>query len=157
MTQCEKLGLTATLVLGGLLSITGCGRGNPVAKGTNRETRVRLNVLATFYIDYLNSHRGRPPADIEAFREFLQSQAEDLKAYKKTHKVDGVEELLTSARDDQPFIIVCGKPIEISHSPGNLWAAYEQTGVDGKRMAVRLQGGVDVLGPEEFTREFSVD
>ncbi len=146
--------LAASLVLGGLIFIAGCSRGNPVAKGVDRETRVRMNILATLYSDFLDNHRGKPPKDTEAFRGFLESRAADLEFYKKTQNIDGVEALLTSARDGQPFTIVCGKPVEISDSPGNFWAASEQTGVDGIRMAVRLAGGVDLLDAEQFAQEF---
>lgn len=151
MAHCWNLGLAATLVFAGLLSTAGCGRGNPVAVGTNRETRVRLNVLATFYVEYLNSHRGRPPADLEAFHQFLQPRSENLKRF----EIDSMEELLTSARDGQPFTIVCGKPIAVSHSPDTFWAAYEQDGIDGSRLAVRTYGGEGLLNAEEFDREFS--
>jgi hypothetical protein len=146
-----KLGLTAIVVLAGLLSVAGCGRGNPVAKGAERETRIRLIVLGRFYVDYMNRHRGIPPADVEAFREFLQPYQEELKRF----EIESVEELLTSARDGQPFSIVCGKSIVVSDSPDSFWAAYEQEGEDGKRLAIRTYGGEALLDAQEFDREFS--
>jgi hypothetical protein len=151
---CWKLGFTASLVFGGLLSITGCGSGNPVATGVDRETRVRLNILATFYDNYLIDHRGKPPKDVASFREFLQTRGEDIRAYKERKLIDSVEELLTSARDDKPFSIVTDKTIEVSDSPGVFWAAYEQEGADGQRMAAQTYSGVNLLDSEAFAREF---
>lgn len=132
----------------------GCGRGNPIATGVDRETRIRLNILATFYREYLDSHRGRPPKDVDSIRQHLEAQAETIEAYKQRNLIGGLEELFTSARDDQPFVIMFGKMVELSEMPGAFWIAHEQAGVDGKRMAARLQGGVDVLDANQFAREF---
>jgi len=154
VTHCWKLGLVATLVLGGLLSSAGCGRGNPVATGVDRETRIRLNILATFYKEYLDSHRGKPPKDMDSLRQHLQTQADTIEAYKRRNLIGSLQELLTSARDDQPFVIMFGEKVGLSDMPGAFWIAHEQAGVDGKRMAVRLQGGVDVLDADQFARDF---
>jgi hypothetical protein len=113
-----------------------------------------LDILATFYKEYLDSHRGIPPKDMESLREYLQTQAETIELYKQRNLIGSLEELLTSARDEQPFVIMFGKLVELSEMPGAVWIAHEQTGVDGKRMASRLQGGVDVLDAEQFAREF---
>ena len=151
MTHRWKLGLSATLVLSGLVFVTGCGRGNPVAKGVERETRIRLIVLANYYGDYISRHRGRPPEDAEAFREFLEAYTEEFKRF----EVESVEELLTSARDGQPFGVVYGKPHPMSQSPDAFWAAHEQEGVDGKKLAVGTYGGEILLDAVAFAREFS--
>ena len=129
----------------------GCARAKRnVATGVDRETRIAMNVLARFYGDYMLQSRGRPPKDVAAFRKYLRSRTDDLESL----NIDSIDELLTSSRDGEPFVVVCGKIREVSNSRGNIWAAYETNGVDGKRMAVRLRGGVDELSPERFSEEF---
>jgi hypothetical protein len=150
-----KRSLAFTLVFGGLLLFGGCGPGNPVATGVDRDTRIRLNILANLYIDYLSFHRGTPPKDMEAFREFLESRSDELKMYKESGVVGSVDDLLTSARDSKPFIVIFGKPMKVSQSPDAFWVAYEQQGVDGNRLAVSTYGGEQLLSPDEFSSEFS--
>lgn len=145
---------TTLLLCAGWLLVTGCARGNKVATGVDRETRVRMNILATFYGEFLSENRGIPPNDVESFREYLQSKSDIVEDFKARDLVGSLEELLTSARDEQPFVIACGKVKEVSHTPGAIWAAYEQSGIDGKRMAVRVGGGVDMLDDEQFALEF---
>lgn len=153
--HCWKRSLAFTLVLGGLLPFGGCGSKNPVATGIDRDTRIRLNILANSYRDYLSVHRGRPPQDMKVFREFLQSRSDELNTYKERGIVNSVEELLFSARDGKPFTFVFGKPLKVSQSPDAFWVAYEKQGVDGNRLAVSTYGGERLLGPDEFASEFS--
>ena len=56
-------------------------------------------------------------------------------------------------RDGQ-FVVVYGKRLAPSESPGTPWAAYEQTGVDGKRFAVQVRGANEELSPEQFAAQF---
>jgi len=110
-----------------------------------------MNVLSIFYGEYLESHRGKPPQSSADFRQYLESRPEDLKRY----KVKNPNQLMTSPRDGQPLVIVCGKRrLAPADSPGTPWAAYEQTGVEGKRMAVRVRGGVHDLSDDEVAQIF---
>ena len=134
-----------------LLACGGCGeKGAPGSQGSDQQTRVVMNVLSVFYGEYLSSHQETPPEDSDAFWKYLESRSEDLKMY----KVESLEQLMTSPRDGQPFAIVCGERLAPSDSPGTPWAAYEQTGVNGKRMAVSVRGGAHELSADEFARQF---
>ena len=147
----RKSSWTVVTILCSGLAITGCRDGRPpVATGTDRETRIVMNALAVLYGEYMNVHRGRAPKNSDAFRKFLASRTEEL----KQRKIDNLDQLLKSPRDGQPFIVVYGKRIAPTDTPGTVWAAYEQTGIDGIRMAVRVRGGVDLLQPEQFAKEF---
>ena len=134
------------------LSVAGCTPGDPLTSGTSdRQTRVLMNVLSVFYGDYLDAHRGNPPKDVDAFRAYLESRAEDLKRY----KLKNVDQLMTSPRDGQPLAIVCAKRVAPPGSPGTPWAAYEQSGVEGTRMAVQVRAGVQELSPDEIEQIFA--
>lgn len=105
-----------------------------------------MYVLSVIYGEYLDSHLGKPPKDIGAFREYLESRADELEWY----NIENLDQLLISPRDGQPLVIVCGKRLAPADSPGTPWAAYEQTGIDGKRMAVQVRGGVYELSADEI-------
>ena len=106
-----------------------------------------MNALANLYGMYLDSHQGRPPKDEKEFRAYLDSMPQALAAYNVTQ----VDQMLTSPRDGQPFVIIFGKKkIAPADSPGTPWAAYEQTGIDGKRFAVQVRGGVKILSDTEI-------
>ena len=69
-----------------------------------------------------------------------------------SYGVKAVDELLNSPRDGKPFRIVVGKTVASPDAPDLPWAAYEQTGVDGMRMAANARGGVYEFGPDEFQK-----
>lgn len=139
-------------ILGILLAVAGCGGGGPPGgKGVDQQTRVAMNKISQFYGEYLGLHRSVPPRDAATFRTFLESRPNEL----KQRRIDDLNQLLKSPRDGQPYTIVCGKRRAPADAPQYPWAAYEQTGVDGKRMAVQVRGGAHELSQEEFAREFS--
>jgi len=148
--QKKNWGTIAVLAVG-LLACGGCGvKEAPVLQGSDRQTRVVMNVLSVFYGEYLDSHQGTPPKHSDDFRKYLESRVDDL----KTYKVDSPDQLMTSPRDAKPFTIVCGQRLAPSDSPGTPWAAYEQTGVNGKRMAVTVRGGAHELSADEIAQKF---
>ena len=131
--------------------MVGCGGRPPVSTDAGRATAHSLNAIAELYGSYLQLHRGRPPTDEAVFREFVEENAETLQLY----DIDSVDQLLTSARDGQPFEIVYGKRIPVNDSPGAMWVAFEQRGIDGGRMAARSYGGVDLLTEAELQQELT--
>lgn len=147
----EKLGVLAVILVGSTLTCTGCSSGNTHSSGDDRQARLVMNVVSIFYGEYLESHRGKPPQSSDEFRQYLESRPENLKRY----KVENLDQLMTSSRDGQPLVIVCGKRrLAPADSPGTPWAAYEQTGVEGKKMAVQVRGGVHELSNGEVAQIF---
>lgn len=137
--------LAATL-LGTLTSIFGCGGSvSPTGGDADFQTRRQMSTIASFYGDYISAF-GAPPKDEPAFRTFLQERSAGIERM----NVGGVDGLLKSPRDEQPFVIVYGKRVAPKDSPNTPWAAYEQTGVDGKRMAVQVRGQVVELTADEI-------
>ena len=142
----------AAILTACLMAITGCSQGDPFNSGSNdRKTRIVMNLLSVFYGEYLDSHQGRPPKDNDAFREYLETRTEDLNRY----NLQSIDQLMTSPRDGQPLLIVCGKRLAPVDSPGTPWAAYEQQGIDGVKMAVQVRGGVQDLSADEIDRIFA--
>jgi hypothetical protein len=109
-----------------------------------------MRIVADEYGEFLATHGGQPPADVAAMRTFLESRLPTLSA---DYDVKSPDDLLASPRDGQPLVIVCGKKIAPPDSPETPWAAYEQTGVDGKRLASGVRYGPVELTPEEFARQ----
>jgi hypothetical protein len=142
-----RIGAAALLL--GLAATLGCGGVSPTGGGDDFQTRRMLGLVATFYGDFL-SERGAPPKDEAAFRAFLQERSQRLERM----KLD-VDTLLTSPRDGQPFIIVYGKRVAPRDSPNTPWAAYEQTGVDGKRLAAQVRGQIVELTTEEIDKQIA--
>jgi hypothetical protein len=128
--------------------LLGCGGGSTPAPQSTRETAVALKLAGLQYGEYVATNNGAPPKDLESFRKFLESRIADLVNY----NVKSADDLLSSRRDGQPFVLICGKKVFDPDQPDMLWAAYEQTGVDGNRLAANVRGGVVELSAEEFAR-----
>jgi hypothetical protein len=132
----------------GALSLAGCGGGSEVS-GTDYQARRQLSLIAEMYGNYMQE-RGGPPKDEGEFKAFLTEwAARRLEPY----NVESVDELLVSPRDEQPFVVVYGKKLVSKDAPNSPWAAYEQTGVDGKRLAAQVRGVLEEYSPEEFAAQ----
>jgi len=143
--------MVVTLLMSTLLVSVGCSASKPDPNDNDRTTRAVLGVVAEYYGDYLNSHRGKPPKDNADFHEYLQSRAESLKLF----NVESPDQLFKSARDNRPLVIVSGKVIAPPDAPRSPWAAFEQKGIDGKRLGVRVRGGIHELTTDEIDQLFS--
>ena len=128
--------------------LIGCGDASGPAPEAARETAVALKLVGLQYGDYMASNRGAAPKDLESYRKFVESRLADLANY----NVKSADDILNSRRDGLPFTLICGKKILDPDQPDLPWAAYEQTGVDGKRLAANTRGGVVELTAEEFAR-----
>ena len=135
------------ILAAGVLSLVGCGRGAEVS-GTDYQANRQLSLVAEMYGNFMQEHNGAPPKDEAEFKSFLAKYAaRRLEPY----NVDSVDELLISPRDEQPFVVVYGKKLVSKDSPNTPWAAYEQTGVDGKRLAAQVRGVLEEYTPDEFS------
>jgi hypothetical protein len=132
------------------LALIGC-RDAAAPAGNDALARRQVSLVAMLYGQYLQSHNNLPPADEAAFRSFLNEYGG---SRLKEYNIDNLDKLLTSPRDGQPFGIVYGKRLAPADSPGTPWAAYEKTGVDGKRLAAQARGATVELTPEQFAATF---
>ncbi len=134
-----------------LLVAAGCGgQVSPTGGDADFQTRRSMSTLASFYGDYLSTY-GAPPKDEAAFRAFLEERSQGIERM----DIGGVDGLLKSPRDGQPLVVIYGKRQAPADSPNTAWAAYEQTGVDGKRMAAAVRGVVDEFTADEIEIQFT--
>ncbi len=131
-------------------SLASCG-GRKAPTGGDAQARAALTVLGLQYGAFLGAHGGAAPPDDAAMRQFLESRLEEL----KTYNVASVDQLLTATRDGKPARFVCGKTIASADQPQYLWAAYEEEGAGGTRLASNTRGGVYELTAEEFAKQIS--
>ncbi len=133
-----------------LMAASGCGGGS-AATGDADRSRAAMRMVGIEYGRYLGANGGQPPADEAALRTFIEQQISRTPDY----GVKSVDELLGASRDGQPLKIVVGKKVAPPDSPDMPWAAYEQTGVDGKRLVVNTRGAVTELPADEVERMIS--
>jgi hypothetical protein len=145
------LPLTAWAVAGIVLLI-GCNQDASDSQASDANARQRIGAVGAAYGAYFQQNNGRPPKDVETFRKYLDSRQDLLTSY----NVSSADEFLKSGRDGQPLVVVTGKSITGPDAMETPWAAYEQIGVDGKRIAVTARGGFFEYSPEEFTVQVPV-
>lgn len=131
------------------VSFPGCGGGTATTDANDDLTSTLLTLVSMEYGAYLADHNGTPPPTADAFRSFVAGRADALASY----NVTSAEELLTSPRDGQPFVIVCGKKLSPPDSPSTPWAAFEKVGVGGKHMAVAHRGALVTLTDAELAQQ----
>lgn len=130
-----------------LCAIAGCG--NP-GRTNKQEEESSLKPLAKFYGDFVNQHRGKPPADEDEFKTFLK-EASNTNLLKAEFQITDIDKLFISPRDNQPYVIYY-KTISQSQGPGGApVVAYEKTGVNGKRFVASVLGGVVQLDDSAFS------
>jgi hypothetical protein len=139
--------LAAALVVAAA-TCSGCGG---ATAGSDDQSRAAMKLLGIEYGRYLAAH-GSPPKDEAAWRAYLESRMSDLSAY----GVKSVDDLLGKGRDGQPIQVIYGATVTAPHQTEYPWAAYEQTGVGGQRLAVNVRGGLQELAPDEFSKQVPI-
>jgi hypothetical protein len=127
-----------------LLAMAGCNSGAQ-SVGPPKTDMYPLRALAVFYAEFSGEHGGRPPSDEAEFREFLATRQERLTA----GGLD-VERVLKSPRSGERWVVVYGPsgPLVID---GMGIVAYEKSAVDGKRMAVNIRGGLEMIDENKLS------
>jgi hypothetical protein len=105
-----------------------------------------LKPLMVLYGRYIGQHRGQPPPNEAAFKEFVKSTgAAELPAGAKD-----ADSLFTSTRDNQPYVIIYGPAKGPAGPGGQPVVAYEQQGVDGKRYVASTLGAIEEVDETRF-------
>lgn len=118
--------------------LTGCGGEQTESTEINR-----LKPIAILYGRFLAQNRGRPPANQEQFRKFIDTRGSDLMSQ---FGITDSDSLLVSSRDEQPFVIMYGR------IPTSRIIAYENQGVDGKRWVANDVGHVEEMSKENLSK-----
>ena len=127
------------------LAAGGCG-GKPE---TGTAPDKRLTVLGALFNQYSTLHRGQlPPAEAD----FLAYAGKEGKWLLDKAGIADPKELLVSARDGQPLVVLYGPNAAPSNESRAI--AAEAAGVDGVRLAVTTTGSIERLGGAEFEARF---
>jgi hypothetical protein len=104
--------------------------------------------IASLYADYRGTHKGNPPRNAEELKTWAKGLKKEQLAARGMEDLDST---FTSPRDHQPYVLV--KPEAGQAGPGGrppmVWV-YEQTGVDGKRMAAGAMGAAFQMDEAKF-------
>jgi len=128
--------LTRWLALCGLAAFAGCGS-DPLES----TTAVRLRGLSNMYLTYAVSRGGGPPSE-EAFKKYLRS-SDAIALQMANIDPKAIDAVFVSERDQQPFVILYGKPISRISGESKEVLAFEKTGQSGKHLIAYLNAKVD--------------
>ena len=131
-----------SIVLLALLPIMSANSGCSKASNGEDETTTDLRQIARAYGVVIGG-KNRPPKNIEEIKQVLS----DL------HK-DGLnppaDEVLTSSRDNEPYVVIMGANLGGVKSTEIL--VYEKKGADGKRYVLDMNYEVQQLTDAEFAQ-----
>lgn len=130
----------------GVVGLAGCGGGSRESLQREQST---LKPLAILYGQYIGQHRGQPPPNEQAFREFIQQQGPEVL---KSFHVSSIDELFISPRDGKPYKILYGEAAK-KGPPGPAGSpviAYEQEGRGGRRWVASAMGAIEEVDDARF-------
>lgn len=129
-----------------MLMMLGCNQSNP----HDILTEARLRAVAVAYLDHAVA-KGRGPVDASELQQCLRNLA----PFKIPENVrDELCEslILTSARDDKPFVIHYGQAIMLTPSSAAPAIAYESAGIGTSRYVAYANGEVKLVSGEEISK-----
>ena len=132
------LSAAAVLTVAGCTSTAPTGTSDPPAK-------LRLERILEFYRSYIDDKKQAPP-DEKALKDYIQALPADRK--QGFGMVDDLDQLFTSARDNQKYVV----RYKLKFSPGGETeaVAWEQTGQDGRRFVALTVGYVQEYADADF-------
>lgn len=139
----RPVSLVAAVLLGFL---AGCTSHDAAHATSDPTAKVRLTRLTKFYTTY-TALKKKPPANEEAFKEYLRSLPRDEKVAAGVVG-DDVDGLFVSPRDGKKYHIEYGKVIRPT-GKNQAWA-WEETGQAGKRYVALTMGYVQEYDAEAF-------
>jgi hypothetical protein len=136
-----KAALVLLAVYAALLS--GCGDGEAQKQMQERDN---IRTLARMYGQFMSGHRGVGPKNEAEFKQYLESRKGELAG----EQITDINTLFISNRDEKPYVVVYGLGQPAAMTPTGRVIAYEQQGVDGKRMVAYETMAADELDEERF-------
>jgi hypothetical protein len=127
-----------SLLAGSALLSGGC---SSRAGSSDDEPTRDLGHIARAYQVHL--YGGKPPREVDQLKKIL----EELHA---ANLNPAPEEVLTSSRDGQPYVIIMGANLGATTSGDIL--AYEKNGANGKRYVLLMSRDIRQMADEEFKR-----
>jgi hypothetical protein len=136
------------MMIASLLAV-GCGSNeNKVEQETSN-----LKPLMVLYGRYVGQHRGQPPPNEAAFKEFIKSA--DTSAL-PSGGGKNIDSLFISTRDQKPYQIIYGAANGPPGPGGQPVVAYEQEGVGGRRYVASVLGAIEEVDEARFRQSSRV-
>jgi hypothetical protein len=132
-----------------VLTLAGCGAGANVASEEPLADYNKVRMMTGFYEGYLRDHRGRPPANEQAFREYLNGKQDMLQQAGVT-----LDQMFVSPRGDKPLKWAYGRQPPIWRQNGMTCYAYEAEPVAGKRLVIGGRGMTVEMDDAQFKTVF---
>jgi hypothetical protein len=132
-----------------VLIFVGLGCSSPPAP--NAPERVPLRHLAILYGKYRNVHRGNPPKDEAAFKQFIKGLDENQLAAAGVSAAE-VDTLFVSPRDGQPYDVRYKDPPPAEGPDGLPAVVAEKVGKGGKRMVAYSTGKVEEVDEARYEK-----
>lgn len=127
--------LSGLALAAALLAVAGCGSADGGASSPPAADYGKVRSMTGFYEGYLGEHRGQPPANEQAFREYLNGKQENLQKAGLT-----VDDMFASPRDARPLKWVYGRKPPFLKQNGMTCYGYEAEPTDGKRLVIGGRG-----------------
>jgi hypothetical protein len=124
-----------------LLEISFCGCSSQ-PKSAEDENTTDMRHIARAYELVINQSK-KPPRDIEQIKSVLNELAE-------AKLNPPADEVLTSSRDGQPYVVILGANLGATRSADVL--AYEAKGAEGKRYVLKMSYDVSQMTDAEFAQ-----
>jgi hypothetical protein len=140
--QGETLWLLLSVLVLSVSLGAGCSKG-----GSTAETEDRMRKLLPAVFDYLEAASKQPtgPPNDAGFKTYLAGLSKQKLA---DLRITNTEEVLTSPRDQKPFVI----NYALSLSGGSAPAIWEQTGAGGRRYVLYQDGKAEEVDDETFNK-----
>jgi hypothetical protein len=129
--------LQAMLAAGSLVILIGC-MSKPAAREDETTTDMR-HISGVF--EAMQGFHNRPPKSMDEIRNMLADLHKD-------GRNEEPEKVLTSSRDNQPYVIVLGA--KMGDDPKDALVIFEKTGKDGTRYAMTAGRHVLQLTDDQF-------
>jgi hypothetical protein len=106
-----------------------------------------MEALAALYARYVGRNQGNIPPDEAVFKNYIRSEGKTLLAQRGITDVDS---LFVSPRDGKPVVVAYKKTAAGREFSPELMVAYEQTGLDGRRLVAFSSGSVREINQAAF-------
>jgi len=139
----------AAATLCAVLTLAGCGSSSGGAETGPDIDYSKVRIMVGFYEGYLREHRGQPPANEQALRDFLNGKQENFQKAGIT-----VDQMFVSPRDGMPLKWVYSRTPPVWRQNNMTCYAYEAEPVAGKRLVIGGRGMSAEIDDSQFRIQF---
>jgi hypothetical protein len=145
----QRRNATGRLALAVLITLAGCSGSATTTDGKTGVDYKAVRAMAGMYHSYLAQHSNQAPKDEQAFRDYLQTQEENLTRAGLT-----VDKMFLSPRSGKPLKWVYGRPPTNSTTIGIMIVGYEADAENNQRVVIGLLGESMSIDEARFRAAF---